>query len=133
MKKLLLVLMSLLVYGCIAGGVLIKHQKPNMYFGKSTEFTLELSVNAGNASKAFKQAVLIYKYADAEFRSQPMTVSEANEMRVIFKTLIAPIAKSDGENRLFEYYFKYSSDEDTYFYPEKAYPLTIGIKPVSKN
>jgi hypothetical protein len=127
MKKLGLALSAFLICGCIAGGVFITHQKPDIYFDKATEFTFELSVNAGNARKAYQRTTLIYQLNDSSEQRESMSIDTADKNHVIFKATIRPIQKSTGNNS-FKYYFEYYGDKDIYYYPQDARPLIIDIK-----
>ena len=132
MKRSFTFMVLVALTGCIAGGVFIHHEKPKMHFDLSTEFVLELLVNAGNASKTYQHAVMVYRTEDDSFSRLEMVVDNADREHVVFKATTLPVPSSNEEVR-FEYYFEYmSSRGDVCFFPDDREPLTINIRKEKK-
>jgi len=126
-KCVFIAFFSVVLFGCVAGGDLIKHEKPRFFAGKKTTVKIELSVNAGNADKGFEFVKLHYKFSNRdEFCELVMSRKYSSRERVCFDAVI--YIGADLAGKKVQYFFEYFGDGITQYYPDKENGFIVPVE-----
>ena len=129
MKNIIFLLIILLVvshYACIAGGGFLGHSPHNIKMNETNQIKLELGVNAGNA-KAYSKVTLHYKLENEKnFIDVNMEKISQSDAIVVFASQIPAFGKDFIEKK-FVYYFSFFMDNTENTYPEKGNYIVVEI------